>query len=505
MRKNIVFTTILMILSCTIGAFGQVHGPTPPPPSITPIFTGSSSLTVCEGSGATSINGNLTITDASATGTTETYSVTSAPTHGTLSGFTATTTTSGGGATPTGCTYTPTTGYSGSDAFTIQVNNGSATATTTISVSVTGSPTVTAVSPLSGIPGTAVTITGLNFNTTASNDRVWFGSVEGTVTSASGTSLTVTIPNGGVYAPITVETSDCGLMSGFGGMPFLPSFDNTGDITGTVNFDPRVNFTVGSSANHIAYGDIDGDGKTDIIVNNSGSGTVSVYLNTSTAGSVSFASAVTVITGASFPGQPGVRDIDGDGKPELVFMSASSPAAVHVYLNTSTPGSISFGTPLVITYVTNANSVTLSDIDGDGKVDIIGNTLTTMSVFRNISTIGSLSFASRLNYSAPGNINSIAAGDIDGDQKPDVLISTSNGTSSLSVFRNTSTPGSISLATRQDFATTSGSGNYVAVADIDGDGKQDVLTINQGAGSFSLFPNTSTSGSISLGAGWIIR
>ena len=374
-----------------------------------------------------------------------------------------------------------------------------ASATSSTATTIQVAPTITALSATTGLPGSALTLTGTNFDATASNNTVWFGSVQGAVTLADGTSLTVTIPNGGVYAPITVETSDCGLAGGYGGSPFFPVFDNTGDVTGTVNFDPRVNFTVGSSANRIGYGDIDGDGKTDIIVNNSGTGTVSVYLNTSTSGSVSFASAVTVITGSSFPGQPVVSDLDGDGKPELVFLSANAPAAVHVYQNTSTPGSISFGTPLVITYFTNANTLAISDIDGDGKADIIGNFLTTMSVFRNTSTIGSLSFASRIDFSAPGNINSIAAGDIDGDQKPDVLISTSNSTSSLSVFRNTSTPGSISLAARQDFTTTTGNGNYVAVADIDGDGKQDVLTINQGAGSFSLFPNTSSTGSISLG------
>src|SRR5688572_25230611 len=56
-------------------------------------------------------------------------------------------------------------------------------------------PTITNVSPLSGPVGTAVTITGTNFSTTAANNTVFFGAVKATVTAASATSLTVTVPS----------------------------------------------------------------------------------------------------------------------------------------------------------------------------------------------------------------------------------------------------------------------------------------------------------------------
>ncbi len=376
------------------------------------------------------------------------------------------------------------------------VNPTAASNTTTIQMA----PTVAALSSAVGIPGNSITIGGTGFNTTPANDIVFFGSPKASVTAAGGTTLTVTIPNNAVYSPvISVMNNTCALQ-GFSPYPFLPTYNNAGFISNTVNFDPRVNFTVGSSANRIGYGDVDGDGKTDIIVNNSGTGTVSVYRNTSTSGSVSFASAVVVGTGFAFPGQQVMGDLDGDGKLDLVFMTANAPAAANVYRNTSTPGSISFASPLIVTYFTNANSCYLADIDGDGKLDIVGNELSTMSVFRNTTQApGSISFAARVNFTAPATINFTSAGDVDGDGKPDILVSTSGGTSSLSIWRNTSTPGSISLASRQDFTTPAGAGNYVALADIDGDGKSDVMTINQGAGTWSLFPNTSTSGSISLG------
>ncbi len=45
-------------------------------------------------------------------------------------------------------------------------------------------PTITSVSPNAGSTGTAVTITGTNFNTTAANNIVYFGATKATVSSA---------------------------------------------------------------------------------------------------------------------------------------------------------------------------------------------------------------------------------------------------------------------------------------------------------------------------------
>jgi hypothetical protein len=91
-------------------------------------------LSVCQDASATSINSLLTATDADA-GQTLTWTVTSAPSHGSIGGGGATAS-SGTNVTPSGITYTPTASYSGSDAFTIQVSDGAATATTIINVTV---------------------------------------------------------------------------------------------------------------------------------------------------------------------------------------------------------------------------------------------------------------------------------------------------------------------------------------------------------------------------------
>src|SRR6185437_10193812 len=79
-------------------------------------------------------------------GQTETWSIATAPVHGTLGGFTTTGTSTGGTITPSTLSYTPVPGFGGADMFTVQVSDGVAVATTTVTVMVNPLP-----SPITGI------------------------------------------------------------------------------------------------------------------------------------------------------------------------------------------------------------------------------------------------------------------------------------------------------------------------------------------------------------------
>jgi len=116
-----------------------------------------------------------------------------------------------------------------------------------------------------------------------------------------------------------------------------------------------------------------------------------------------------------------------------------------------------------------------------------------VSVYRNTSVPGSLttnSFASRVDFGLGGWANGMALGDLDGDGKPDVAAVTQIS-SQLSLFRNISTPGSFtssSLAARLDFA--SGTNPYgVAIGDLDGDGRPDVVFANNSSATISICKN----------------
>jgi len=67
-------------------------------------------------------------------------------------------------------------------------------------------PSITSFTPDSGTVGTAVTITGTNFDPDANKNEVRFNGVLATVTAVSATSLTAPVPGGATTGPITVTT-----------------------------------------------------------------------------------------------------------------------------------------------------------------------------------------------------------------------------------------------------------------------------------------------------------
>ena len=95
------------------------------------------------------------------------------------------------------------------------------------------------------------------------------------------------------------------------------------------------------------------------------------------------------------------------------------------------------------------NGVTIGDLDGDGKPEIVvAIDHDTVSVFRNTSTPGNISFANKINFVVSiGEPQTISINDFDLDGKPDLAISYSTSTtlSLASVLRNTSSPGAFTF------------------------------------------------------------
>ena len=228
-------------------------------------------------------------------------------------------------------------------------------------------PTISSFSPTSGPIGTTVTITGTNFNTTANKNVVYFGAVKATVTSASSAQLSLTVPIGATYKYITVTDTSTG-MTAYSNEPFTVTFPSSNTIDASTFASPM---TVNTATNPegIAVADIDGDGKPDLIVTNLNSSSVSVFRNTSTSGSISFASRMDFTVG-SLPLAVAVGDIDGDGKLDVVVIYANNDT-VSILRNTSVPGNISFAARVNGSVGSPSSMIAIGDIDGDGKVDIV--------------------------------------------------------------------------------------------------------------------------------------
>lgn len=353
---------------------------------------------------------------------------------------------------------------------------------------------ITSFTPGSGPIGTAVTITGVGFSTTLSNNIVFFGATKAIVSAATTTTLTVTVPSGADYLYITV-TNISNNLTAYSNKPF----NVTTLCNSSSNFSAALSFQGGS--HNVEICDMDGDGKADLIMPDYFNNTLVITRNTSVVGTISFAPKVTITWAAGGqPNEVSIGDFDGDGKPDVALGGNGGGSFVSIYRNTSVPGTISFAPRY--DYAASSgqgNGNKIIDIDGDGKPDLLsvhwsGNCLW---VLRNISTgAGNISFASGVSFATTNTPHKIDVGDLDGDGKPDVVI-TAFTTNAMSIFRNTSVPGTISFATRQDF-TPGSVPYYVHIGDLDRDGRADIAVVNRDAATLAVYRNTSIIGTISM-------
>ena len=413
--------------------------------------------------------------------------------------------------TATTAVLTPTTTAAGGVySLSVTYSNGCTSPTVVTSPSVTVSaaaPVITGVSPNKAAPGATVTITGTNFNATAANNIVYFGATAATVSSASATSLSVVVPTGATVAPVTVLNTTGGL-TGYEDSTFTPLYTNSYFKNDTLNFKNYITLTT-TTANSTPYtgaiGDIDGDGKPDLVVNNKDSNTISVFRNTSTSGSLT-AGSFTLYSKLSLAGSPynvKLADIDGDGKLDIVA-ALSSSIYVEVFRNTTTTTGVpTFATRSDINAGTVSAVLAITDFDGDGKTDIAVSLPagSGVGILPNHSVPGTISFGSLVGVAAGSVPSGVCFADLDGDGKPDLatvnsgFTGSSYGGSTASVYRNTSTAGSISFASAATLTTGSGPID-IAAADIDGDGKKDLIVTNINDATFSVFRNVATSGSL---------
>lgn len=410
-----------------------------------------------------------------------------------------------------------------------------------------GAPTITNFTPTAAPVGATVTITGTNFSTIASKNTVFFGAVKATVSSSSATQLSVVVPAGATYAPITVTTN---YLTAYSSQPFSTSFSaNSPQLTtasfttagnygtggwpravytsdlnddgkpelitvnansnsvsilknissiGDLSFENKLDLSVGAAPSRMAIGDLDGDGKPDLAVINSNSGnasTLSVIRNTSAGGNLSFGPKSDLSTGNGSWGVA-IGDINGDGKPDVVVASGNS-GFFSIFQNTTVGTTISFAPKLDFTLLSHPNSLVVADIDKDGRVDIVTSNFSddNVSIYRNTSTGGTLSLASRIDYPSGNFSSDISTGDLDLDGKLDLIVRTDG---QFSFLKNYSTPGNISVASPQGFTLPA---TNASVGDLNGDGKPDLCSGQTLSGKISIFENTTTSpGTISLGA-----
>jgi hypothetical protein len=141
----------------------------------------------------------------------------------------------------------------------------------------------------------------------------------------------------------------------------------------TPSFASEATFAAGSGPESVTVADINGDGMPDLITANRNVNTASVLLNTTTPGSttLSFAPQAAFATGAK-PYFVTTADVNGDGKADLILSNVNSNN-LSVLLNTTSPGATTptFAAQQTFTVGISPLGVALSDINGDGRPDLV--------------------------------------------------------------------------------------------------------------------------------------
>ena len=272
--------------------------------------------------------------------------------------------------------------------------------------------------------------------------------------------------------------------------------DNTVSVLvnrGDGSFRARRAYGTGRLPISVAIGDLNGDGKNDLVTANYlEGGTVSVLLNR---GDGSFQFRRDYATGSG-PASVAIGDLNGDGKPDLATATSLANARVSVLLN---KGDGSFDAKRDYGGGLPSRSVAIGDLNGDGSPDLAtanaetGPGANTASVLLNR---GDGSFeATRDDLVTFPDPFSVAVGDLNGDRKPDLVTANSRKDvgPTLSVFLNRGA----GTFRRKHYRTgrihpllaIARGGGSVAIEDLNGDGIPDLVIANQGSGSVSVLVN----------------
>jgi hypothetical protein len=234
-------------------------------------------------------------------------------------------------------------------------------------------------------------------------------------------------------------------------------------------------------------GDLNGDGKPEIVSFNCDENTVTVYVNN---GEGTFATGLYYDNNGGqeqAPDDGAIADMNGDGKNDIVAIN-DNVADISVFLGNG-DGTVAVQ-PLSYDVGGYAYRVPLiADFNGDGLLDVVESDDLYNLVY--LQGYGNGAFHAAPTYGLPNSFNqrtfteSVATGDFNGDGIPDVVVGQdgNDGSTGVAVYLGkgdgTFFPGVSYGASNED--------TNVAVADFNGDGFLDIAAIDRNSQQIDIF------------------
>ncbi|HSR39979.1 MAG TPA: FG-GAP-like repeat-containing protein [Phnomibacter sp.] len=223
-------------------------------------------------------------------------------------------------------------------------------------------PIIQSFSPLTGPVGTSITIQGSGFSAIPSQNRVMIGGIVTPVIAASSNSLTVQAPTGADWRNITVSID--GLI-GYSKQPFIVTYPADYSSLDRSQFDPDLDLPVKGVTGCETTGDLDGDGKPELVMGLPNRGGLLINRNTSVPGAIQLSDTLFYTT---YPGISNVicADLNGDGWLDLAG-SHESQRRIMILINKGN-GNIDFEPAIAISTSDKPRFLAAGDLNQDGRV-----------------------------------------------------------------------------------------------------------------------------------------
>jgi uncharacterized protein (TIGR03437 family) len=214
-------------------------------------------------------------------------------------------------------------------------------------------------------------------------------------------------------------------------------------------FGTASNISAGTSPLQVALADFNGDGKLDLAVLDNGpftsTGDVSVLIGK---GDGTFQSPVSYTAGIN-PGAMAVGDVNGDGKPDLIVGTSdvNFNDLVYVYLGN---GDGTFQNPISYPGQFGMSAIQIADMNGDGRPDLVIASCCGDTEMVYLLGNGDGTFQPQVLFNGGPSPWAIAVADFNGDGKPDLGIADqgsigNNSTGYVTVLLNTTQSSSLEI------------------------------------------------------------